>query len=117
MTLTAPSRARITHPDPRIDALRGTVAIERGPLVYALESTDLGRAINDVVLLDEVALQDDGPHDVRVAIATREAQTGSPLPYGSAVTETTFIDTVRLVPYSTWGNRGPSTMRVFLPTE
>ncbi|KQS09059.1 hypothetical protein ASG04_09210 [Curtobacterium sp. Leaf183] len=117
VTLTAPNRARITHPDPRIDALRGTVAIERGPLVYALESTDLGRAINDVVLLDEVALQDDGPDDVRVGIAVREAQTGSPLPYGAAVTETTFIDTVRLVPYSTWGNRGPSTMRVFLPTE
>ncbi len=23
--------------------------------------------------------------------------------------------TVRLVPYASWGNRGPSTMRVFLP--
>ena len=38
--------ARITAPDPRIDAVRGTVAIERGPLVYALEEADLSRRGN-----------------------------------------------------------------------
>ena len=31
----------MTWPDPRIDAVRGCVAIERGPEVLALESTDL----------------------------------------------------------------------------
>ena len=32
--------ARLTYPDRRIDAVRGTAAIERGPLVYCLEQAD-----------------------------------------------------------------------------
>ena len=36
----APATPRWTHPDPRVDAVRGCVAAERGPLVYCLESTD-----------------------------------------------------------------------------
>jgi len=31
-----PVRARVTYPDTRIDAVRGTFAVERGPLVLAL---------------------------------------------------------------------------------
>ena len=38
-TSTCPRRA--TVPDPRIDAIRGSVALERGPLVYCLETADL----------------------------------------------------------------------------
>ena len=42
--------ARVTHPDRRVDATRGCVALERGPLVYAIESADLpdGRELEDV---------------------------------------------------------------------
>ena len=36
-----PAAARATHPDPRIDSARGTFAVEQGPLVLALESSDL----------------------------------------------------------------------------
>src|SRR5256885_2551845 len=32
---------RFTWPDPRVDALRGCVAVERGPLVLCAESLDL----------------------------------------------------------------------------
>ena len=39
--VTFPAAARATHPDPRIDSARGAFAVERGPLVLALESTDL----------------------------------------------------------------------------
>lgn len=117
VTLTVPVGARVTVPDPRIDAVRGTVAVERGPLVYALESTDLGHDVGDVVVLTDVPVEDHGPDDVRIAVATRTVHGEPGLPYGAPDTETTFADTVRLVPYATWGNRDPSTMRVFLPTE
>jgi DUF1680 family protein len=40
---------RLTDPHPRVDAVRDTLAIERGPLVYCLETADLP---NDVVLED-----------------------------------------------------------------
>ena len=46
----APCEPRITYPDARIDAVRGSVAIERGPLVLALESGDLRRAMTSTTL-------------------------------------------------------------------
>ncbi|PZE63859.1 glycoside hydrolase family 127 protein [Curtobacterium sp. MCBD17_021] len=115
VTLTVPVTARLTTPDPRIDAVRGTVAVERGPLVYALESVDLGRDVGDVVLQPGAEPLDDGPDDVRVRVAPRTVRTAGVLPYGGPEVTTEEAGTVRLVPYATWGNRGPSTMRVFLP--
>ena len=49
--------ARLTAPDPRIDAVRGSLAIERGPLVYCLEDADLpdGVALADVAIDPELA--------------------------------------------------------------
>ena len=47
-------------PDGRIDAIRGTVAVERGPLVYCLESVDLpaGMSVDDVVIDVEAGVVD-----------------------------------------------------------
>src|SRR5699024_7711679 len=42
VTLSLPMPARFSWPDPRIDAVRGQVAVERGPLVHCLESADFG---------------------------------------------------------------------------
>ena len=41
--LHLPMAPRVSSPDPRIDAVRGCVVVERGPEVLALESVDLGR--------------------------------------------------------------------------
>jgi hypothetical protein len=124
VVLDVPIRARFTQPDPRIDAVRGTVAVERGPLVYALESTDLGLDVSDVILPVGAALIDGGADDVRVAVRAASWPKPDGLPYRSDDGETAGADpaggesrTVRLVPYASWGNRGPSTMRVFLPVE
>ena len=40
--LDLPMPVRLTRPHPRIDAVRGTVAFERGPVVYCLEEEDAG---------------------------------------------------------------------------
>ena len=40
LRLELPMRPRWTQPDPHVDAVRGCVAVERGPIVYCLESTD-----------------------------------------------------------------------------
>jgi DUF1680 family protein len=57
LTLTLPMPARITTAHPRVDAVRGCVALERGPLVYCFEAVD---APPDVVV-DDLALVDDAP--------------------------------------------------------
>ena len=41
LRLSLPLNPRVVRPHPQIDAVRGQVAIERGPLVLALESVDL----------------------------------------------------------------------------
>lgn len=128
LTLGLPTTPRLTWPDPRVDAVRGAVAIERGPLVLALESVDLP----DDVPLDQVRLDP--------AVAPRAQADGAvvracvvPLPGAGAGTPPFAPGNPRLgspgpddggpaaldlplVPYHRWAERGPSTMRVFIPT-
>jgi uncharacterized protein len=117
--LSLPVAARWSSPDPRIDALRGQRAVERGPLVMCLESTDLaaaglGGSVNDVYV-SPVLHESAGV--VSVAAGTLPPRT-SHWPYRLAAggtAEQTSTRQVPLIPYYSWANRGPSTMRVWLP--
>jgi DUF1680 family protein len=116
VSLMLPMEPRWTYPDLRIDAVRGCVAVERGPLVMCAESVDLpdGRDVDTLCVDPSVPPRDAGD---TVVVAGRLAD---PIdrhwPYGDgddgAAAE--IVD-VPLVPYHTWANRGPSTMRVWLP--
>jgi DUF1680 family protein len=121
--LELPVAPRWIEPDPRIDAVRGTVAVQRGPLVYCAESVDLpdGREV-DTVRVDPDAEPVDGPDDTVVAPGEL-APPGEPhdqawpyRPAGQAAQPAAERNGVVLVPYHSWANRGPSTMRVWLPT-
>ena len=116
--LTLPMAPRVTLADPRIDAVRGCVAIERGPEVLALESVDLD-GIDDVgaLVIDPEPVERDG----RVWVAVRPvATTDDGWPYAGRPVPPARADalpvTAALVPYHDWANRGPSTMRIWLPT-
>jgi uncharacterized protein len=116
--LELPMQPRWVRADPRIDALRGTVAVERGPLVLCAESTDLpaGRAV-DAVRVDPAApLAPDGDGSVlAVGALADDGDHAWPFdPDAGADTGTTPAP-IRLIPYHTWAQRGPSTMRVWLP--
>lgn len=102
-----PLAIRVTEPDPRIDAVRGTMAVERGPLAFALESVDLPSELplSDVVAAD--GLLDEGPDRYGVP----EPSLGV-----SGRNRPGFEERVPLVPYFAWGNRGTSQMRVWIPT-
>ncbi len=116
--------ARLLYPHPEVDAVRGCVAVARGPLVYALESTDLpvGIRVEDVRFAPDVVLDDGGSLDVLDGAVTVRATALAVSPEPSPGTfhaapspvEMRDID-VALVPYSRWGNRGSSAMRVWVP--
>lgn len=128
--LELPLAPRFTSPDPRIDAVRGCLVIERGPEVFALESVDLIEAgigstdVADVVLDAAVAPRE---VDGRVLVAVRERHPElGPWPYGDTVDESAegaagaaavaaTAHEVALVPYHEWAERGPSSMRVWIP--
>jgi DUF1680 family protein len=95
---------RRTDPDPRVDAVRGCVAVERGPLVYCVESADLpeGAVVEDLRFdpsRDPAASPCPDLGDEVVGVAVPVAGGG----------------TVPAVPYHLWANRGTGGMRVWLP--
>ncbi|RIQ19592.1 glycoside hydrolase family 127 protein [Jiangella rhizosphaerae] len=95
--LVLPVAPRLTWPDRRVDAVRGCVAVERGPLVLCAESVDLPSGSLDDLIVDPSV-----PPVARADGAVVRAVTGDEIP---------------LVPYHRWAERGPSAMRVWLPAR
>ena len=124
--LDLPVAPRLTFPDPRVDAVRGTVAVERGPLVLCAESVDLpaGASPDDLELDTEQAPVDatvvDGgaaqPWALAVGVLTTRQESGWPYASERAPADRHEVR-IPLLPYHLWANRGPSTMRVWIPTE
>jgi hypothetical protein len=116
--LELPVAPRWTAPDPRIDAVRGSVAVERGPVVLCAESVDLpGDADVDAVRVDASTAPVDRDGEVVVAGALIEpADEG--WPYRTAGSDGGGRRDAEIVlrPYHSWAERGPATMRVWLPT-
>jgi hypothetical protein len=117
--LELPVTPRWTVPDPRVDAVRGSVAVERGPLVLCVESVDLpDDADVDVVQVDTATAPVERDGAVIVSGELVEPPQAS-WPYGSQVSldpKARQAVEIPLRPYHSWAERGPSTMRVWLPT-
>jgi DUF1680 family protein len=99
---------RTTAPDRRVDAVRGCVALERGPLVYAIETADLPAGVKlEDIELDPTTVPSEIPRpDVADAVVGLEAE---------AVTPDRSHVRVGAVPYFTWANRTVDAMRVWVP--
>ena len=117
---------RLTAPHPRVDAVRGCLAIERGPLVYCLESADAPeRARVDDLRIDPGApLRSVPRRDLLGGIVAVEAAGAHRPPAVDAgwsdagVAQTGGGDRMQLVaiPYALWGNRDEDgAMRVWIP--
>jgi DUF1680 family protein len=115
--LDLPMPPRWTYADSRVDAVRGCVAVERGPRVYCLESVDLP----DGVPIDGVRVDTSRPPvadgDAVAARLVARAPSSTPWPYGMSATESAseIAFDAFLHPYHDWANRGPSAMRVWIP--
>jgi DUF1680 family protein len=117
LSLELPMSPRIVHPHPSIDAIRGTVAVERGPLVLALESVGLPEhASVSAARIAEASRPESTPFGA-LATFSLDDEADPSWPYGDRRDNPSArSSTVELIPYFQWANRGPSTMRVWLPT-
>ena len=123
-----PVQPRLTVAHPSVDAVRGQVAIERGPVVYAFESVDqaVNVDLNHVELRNRTPIAEEVVTDflgratviLRANAVARDdtgwAQSGWAR---YAAQPSTGMRPVELVaiPYALWANRGPSAMRIFVP--
>ncbi len=99
---------RVTRPHPRVDAIRGCLALERGPLVYAIETADLPE---DVELEAVTLAPDAGPRPVERP-DLGPGVVGLEVP---AATEDGRAFSLAAIPYHAWGNRAVEAMRVWIP--
>jgi DUF1680 family protein len=109
---------------PAVDAVRGCVALRRGPLVYCLEQGDLHEGVS----LDDVSIDPGEPAEAVVsadgtvtltALGRRDTARGweGDLYRGADAPPAAATDPVRWVatPYYRWANREVSPMRVWVP--
>jgi DUF1680 family protein len=123
--LTLPLRARFIRPDSRIDAIRGSVAVERGPEVFSLESAALTGSGSSEEEFGRISIDDtvdpvESDVEGRLTVSLRlEPVATSDWPYASELSSDGKAKTfpAELLPYHAWGNRGPSTMRIWIPTQ
>ena len=116
---------RWTRGHHRIDAVRGCLALERGPVVYCIEQASMpdGAVVDDLVLVPSApaAVREVSPHELAVTVASTSPTLGAApeaLYASSGVTgETSQTFTVPAIPFSTWGNAAPGAMRVWIPVQ
>lgn len=122
--LDLPMRTRLMEANPLVEEDRDQVAVQRGPVVYCVESPDLppGVKISDLFippdmkftarydqhLLGGVVVLDCKP------LARREENWRGRLYRDFAPSGLEPIN-VKFIPYFVWQNRGPSEMSVWLP--
>ena len=124
--LDLPMAPRLTEPHPRVDAIRGSLAIERGPLVYCLESADQEPGLNllDVCIAPNARMQAEWQEGLLGGVVVIETQ-------GAVVDVSEWTDRLyrpvaakslpqrevplKAVPYYAWANRGAGAMRVWIP--
>jgi hypothetical protein len=118
--------ARMIEANPLVEETRHQVAIQRGPIVYCLESTDLpdGVRVQDVIVPADAKLTPHFKPDLLQGVTTVKADVlARPVSDWEGAlyrplnrTEAKSIH-VRFIPYFAWSNRGPSEMSVWLPVK
>jgi DUF1680 family protein len=111
------------YANPAVRQLEGRVAIQRGPILYALEGVDHGE-----IHLDQISIN---PADIKNFKVTHQPEVLGGVPvvegqgkviddnrwpgglYGSQVPQEKGIK-ITAIPYCTWDNREPGEMRVWL---
>ncbi|MEV7628338.1 beta-L-arabinofuranosidase domain-containing protein [Actinoplanes sp. NPDC089786] len=113
--LSLPMTPRLVRADDRVDAVRGCVAVLRGPLVYCIEQADLPGG----VLVEQIRLDPAAPISVegdRLRLTGRAAALNTELYSAAGDGEAGEPITFTAIPYHSWANRGPGAMRVWIPT-
>ena len=124
VTLCLPMQPFLVEAHPKVEALRNHVAVQRGPIVYCLESPDLpeGARVSEIRMPRDAQFtlshEPELLHGVTVlecqAMRAPEGDWAGTL-YRPVADQPIDPVTIRLIPYYAWANRGISEMTVWMP--
>jgi DUF1680 family protein len=130
LELFLPMEALRVRADRRVRADAGKVAVQRGPVVYCLEEEDNGPDLHEVTLPADAALREERRPDLLGGIVAvnavgrspvgdnpsgRSPEAGAEALYRIGGPHAALRDRPLLfIPYSTWANRGPGEMTVWV---
>lgn len=109
-------KPRIVKANGKVEADRGRVVVERGPLVYCAEWPDNDFNVHNILLNQHPAFQVEERPDLLYGIheITTDAQA---LSYDAAGKLAVRDVKLTLIPYYAWAHRGEGDMEVWLPIE
>lgn len=108
--LNLPMEVRRIMANDNVEDDRGRMALERGPIVYCLEGNDQadGKVFNKYIL-DSAAITSRFENNLLNGVVVLEG-TAKELQQDGEIKDVMF----RAIPYSTWNNRGPQQMEVWI---
>lgn len=122
IVLDLPMPVRVLRGHRLAEELSGQVAVQRGPVVYCVESADLpaGLGIERVALrrgahLDPVEAEVAGHRVIAIEAELALLPAAGDALYDTLPDGELGTVTARLVPYLAWGNRGHGEMSVWMP--
>ncbi len=112
-----PMPARRVRADDRVIENRGRRALQRGPLVYAVEAADNAGSVLDLELAGGARTDDTQIETGPLEATWREDLLGGVMALTTSGTRSGEPVEIIAVPYFAWANRGPGEMAVWIPVE
>jgi len=108
--------ARTVKANPAVEADRGKIAVERGPIVYCAEWPDNDFNIFSIILNKKPVFKVESKKDLLYGINTiqTDAQSLSYDAQGKLVAKDVKLN---MIPYYAWAHRGSGDMAVWLPVD
>lgn len=125
LNLKLPMQPQLVRADERVDAVRGCLAVTRGPIVFCVEQADLpeGVVMEQIRLDPNAAINEESArHDVtplRLRLRGIAKELDQALYTADRSSEHQSKETpisFTAVPYQAWGNRSEGAMRIWIPT-
>ncbi len=120
IALHLPMRAQRVEANPRATALLGRVALQRGPLVFALEGVDNNNRVRSLSLPPDAELKTEFKPDLLGGIAVISGVAREPLSdaWGPQLYRNAALTRTRpfkAIPYYAWNNRDAGEMIIWIP--
>jgi hypothetical protein len=113
--LDLPMPVRTVTGHPSVDATRGRIALERGPIVYCTEGWDNGGDVLDEAVPGTLSVVAVARPDLLEGVTTLQVHGATRVTRDAAGKAASTPATLTAIPYFAWANRGPSPMQVWLP--